>query len=73
LIKVPKTNTSSLVVLEGDYGLGQTQEMVNSDRVTFNNMSGIDTTVNSKTVWGEWIRPEYIHSHYTVRDGAADV
>ena len=59
-IKVPTTNNSSLVVLEGDYNVGQSQEMVNTYSVTFTNMSGIDTTVNSRLVTGEWVRPEYI-------------
>ena len=73
LIKVPVTNTSSLVVIEGDYSVGQSQEMVNTNNVTFTNMSGIDTTVNSRVVTGEAIRPIYISNKYYDEDNKINV
>ena len=70
LIKVPSNNKSSLVVLEGDYGLGQKQESGNVNSVTFTNQSIWDSTVNSKTVSGDLIRPKYIKNKLKPKDSS---
>ena len=64
LIKVPKNNTSSLVVLEGDYRLTGDDTVKHSNAVTWTNREGIGATVNSKVVTGEWVRPKIIKSYY---------
>lgn len=63
LIKVPITNSSSLVVLEGDYTLDQFYESENTNSVTWTNQSQYDTTVNNKVVTGQWIVPEVIKNY----------
>lgn len=64
LIKVPASNKSSLVVIEGDYGVGQNSRVIsNSNSVTKLNFGIDDATINSKTISGDWVRPEYIQSY----------
>lgn len=60
LIKVPKSNKSSVVVIEGDYPVVNTFESPNTSSVTWSNQYLHGTTINSKTVTGEWVRPEII-------------
>ena len=78
LIKVPASNKSSLVVIEGDYGVGQESRVISgSNNVTLLNMGLQDATINSKSVEGDWVRPEYFINYenqmamardYQVRD-----
>lgn len=71
IIKVPKTNKSSIVVIEGDYPVIACQEpddiANNYKNITWSNQYLYGTTINSKTVRGEWIRPQVI----TSKDGSA--
>jgi hypothetical protein len=82
LIKVPRANKSSLVVIEGDYSVDPYIESVNTESVTWANQGTVDLTVNSQTVRGEWVRPEYVSNHevkrvynvtVTVKEGATTV
>ena len=58
LIKIPKNNTSSVVVIEGDYPVvSNIPEPPNTSNVTWSNKYLNSTTVNSKTVFGDWVRP----------------
>lgn len=63
LIKIPKTSKSSIVVIEGDYPVINTFTSRNTNSVTWSNQYLYDTTVNSKTVKGDWIRPETIQGN----------
>lgn len=65
LIKVPVSNSSSLVVLEGDYSLDQFYESANTNYVTWTNESSYGATVNNRLVTGEWVRPTVVTSHFT--------
>ena len=62
LIKIPKSNKSSVVVIEGDYPVVSTFESPNTSSVTWSNQYLYGTSVNSKTVTGDWIRPEVIQN-----------
>ena len=63
LIKIPKNNTSSVVVIEGDYPVvSNIPEPPNTSNVTWSNKYLNSTTINSKTVFGDWIRPEIIQN-----------
>lgn len=63
LIKIPKSNSSSVVVIEGDYGVVDgILESENTPSVTWSNQYLQGLTVNSKTVTGDWIRPEIIEA-----------
>ena len=63
LIKIPKNNKSSVVVIEGDYPvINNLPEPPNTSNVTWSNKYLNSTTINSKTVKGNWIRPEVIQN-----------
>lgn len=65
LIKIPSNNTSSVVVIEGDYSLGIQKEDMPKNNITITNQSINYTTINSKTTDGSWIRPEIISNNGT--------
>lgn len=82
LIKLPSKNTSSIVVIEGDYRLDENSRLDSEDfklgnfdqhhgNVTWSNKPNVDFTVNSKMVTGDWIRPERIEN--SVIDKAAEI
>lgn len=63
LIKIPKNNKSSVVVIEGDYPvINNLPEPSNTSNITWSNKYLNSTTINSKTVSGNWIRPEVIQN-----------
>lgn len=63
LIKIPKNNKSSVVVIEGDYPvINNLPEPPNTSNITWSNKYLNSTTINSKTVKGNWIRPEVIQN-----------
>ena len=74
LIKIPKTNNSSVVVIEGNYSVQDQKNLINvigsehlqeykaKSNITWSNQYLYGTSVNAKTVSGDWIRPEIIQN-----------
>ena len=74
LIKVPRTNTSSIVVIEGDYPVtaAPIEESCNGKNSTWNNEYLKGTTINSTTIKGDWVRPKYFKSIFD-QDNSSEI